>query len=719
MQTPSYMDQICNLQHETEQLEPIVAKLKKLNSDEKKFLFLITLPRVKQTLPSCESLLTIALGTEDSLLLASLCAIGQAESVFQGKPLSRDLCKRLLTELREIENLYSPIGGIVGYHYQFLKRLLEKESSCEVQHGEIERAPGFDLEADPKKSLLFVKEGIERLHEMAEIYPVAGAADRLDLHDEVSGEPLPAAELIFDGHTLLEGLVRDLQAREYLHFKLTGKRIQVPVALMTSQEKNNHIHISAILEKNDWFGRPKTSYYFITQPLSPVIYEDGTWTTKAPGQLFLKPGGHGVLWKMAENQGAFRWLKRQNKHHLLIRQINNPIAGLDNLLLALPGYGCKEKRSFGFTSCERIVHSAEGMIVLFEHPTQSGPEYKISNIEYTDFELRGIQDQPVSPKSPYSLYPGNTNLLFANLRTLQQALKQIPFPGLLINLKNNLPNAASKTAGRLESIMQNIADAIITKSKRKISKLEKGILPTFVLYNRRLKTIGTTKKSYKKGSPILETPEGAYFQLLQNHEELLKGCGFELPQLATEEKFLLEGPSYVFHYHPALGPLYSIIRQKIKGGTLSQGSELSLEIAELMIERLNLKGSLIIQASNIMGHRNSKEQILYSHQAGKCYLENVKIENFGIDRSIPQNYWKQKLSRKESLQITIEGNGEFYAKDVHFKGSHQITVPDGHRMSAIQEGKNVKFILEKIGKPSWHWSYSFAPSCDIQLTLTF
>jgi len=58
---------------------------------------------------------------------------------------------------------------------------------------------------------------------MAEIYPVGGAADRLRLQDEKTGSFLPAAQLLFGGKTLLESMIADLSAREYVHYKLFGR----------------------------------------------------------------------------------------------------------------------------------------------------------------------------------------------------------------------------------------------------------------------------------------------------------------------------------------------------------------------------------------------------------------------------------------------------------------------------------------------------------------
>lgn len=716
MQTTELITQIQKIQRDVDLLEPIVKALVSVKSTDEKHRLLGKLPQVQEKEQRFASLVKKCKSTESLYILRALFTIDQGDTLFSSSELFQSI-----EILSKVEELYSPIGGIVGYHLQFLKQLLSKESACQVQHGELERPPGFDLQCDSGLVDAAVSSGVDHLSSLAEIYPVAGAADRLDLHHEVSGEPLPAAQLQFLGRTLLEGLVRDLQAREFLYFKLKGKRITAPIILMTSDEKNNHDHVTAICEQHGWFGRNPDSFYFIKQPLAPVISEQGEWVFKPSGQLTMKPGGHGVIWKLAEDQGAFSWLKRLHKTHFIVRQINNPLAGLDNLLLALSGFGCMQKRSFGFTSCDRVVHSAEGMNVLMHHASKEGFEYKITNIEYTDFEMQGIKDVPATPGSPYSLYPANTNILFAKLRAIRKALPTNPFPGMLINLKGCIhkPQPSGKVdkiaIGRLESIMQNIADSIVTRSPTPLTPEEKMNLPTFILFNRRQKTLAATKKSYKAGASMLETPEGAYYELLKNRKELLETCGFSVPSLPAENDYLDRGPSFIFDYHPALGPLYQVIAQKVRGGSLKEGAELSLEIAEADIADLHLHGSLNIRALDPLGHHNPKGYNLYSHQSGKCTLHHVKIFNEGIDRNIEQSYWKCNLSRKESMQITIEGNGEFIAENVDFHGPYELFVPHGYQMCAVQEGKSVKFTLKKLAKPSWFWNYSLKDTGAVKL----
>lgn len=62
--------------------------------------------------------------------------------------------------------------------------------------------------------------------------------------------------------------------------------------------------------------------------------------------------------------GVFDWLQQQGRLAALIRQISNPMAGVDTTLLALAGTGFSSRKAFGFMSCERVVGAAEGMNVL-------------------------------------------------------------------------------------------------------------------------------------------------------------------------------------------------------------------------------------------------------------------------------------------------------------------------------------------------------------------
>lgn len=661
---------------------------------------------------------------DEAVVIKSIIAIGQ-ERVFEGidRRKFKKKMQELLGLLLPVEKFYAEIGGIVGYQARMLELLSAAPS---VQKFPINYYPasGTDISSENETVRRATLDGIEKICELAEIYPVGGAADRLRLQDEKSGVALPAARLPFLGKTLLEGMVTDLQAREYLHYKIYGRHTTTPVAMMTSHEKNNHEHILAICEEKKWFGRSKESFRFFCQPLVPTVNRKGEWCLLGPMQLFLKPGGHGVIWRLARDAGIFDWFFSLNRKKLLVRQINNPVANTDYGILAFTGIGCREDKIFGFASCPRQVKASEGINVILESALETGYGYALTNIEYCDFKKFGIVDQPVKQGSSYSKFSSNTNILFADLHAVLDAVTKCPIPGILVNLKKLTYRTESgekkeEEIARLESTMQNIADSFTEIYPASLGESERAQLKTFLTYNKRRKTISAAKREFTLGASLLETPEGCFLDILKNGRELLKDhCGFDVPEVNDPTHFFTHGPSFIFLYHPSLGPLYSIIAQKIRKGCLHEGSELQLEIAEVNIENLTLKGSLLIRAVQSMGHYDENEVLTYSHHSGKCTLKNVIISNKGIDFESPNVYWKNEIMRYESCTIILHGNGEFYAENVTLPGDLWIEVKEGQRgVAKIVEGKlHIEF--EAISTPTWYWEYSVEADSQIKLKLS-
>ena len=619
----------------------------------------------------------------EEVAFLAILSIGQ-ENIF------KEAMPSIFKTLAEIDHFYAPIGGIVGYHVTALKLLND--------HGKKKTGKNFSKSpfTDLRGSFLTqqVKLGICELPFLAEIYPLGGLGVRLNVKEK-SGEPLPVAALPFCGKTLLEGLIRDIQAREYLYYKLFSKQIVTPIVIMTSVEKRNHFHIEKICKSNNWFGRPQESFFLLPQISVPTITQEGNWGLEELGVLYLQPGGHGALWRMAQEKGVFEWLLEQNKQTLLIRQINNPIAGRDHLLLSFIGVGVEQNKTFGFVSCKRMEEAAEGSLVLVEDEEGNRG---ISNIEYT--EINSYQDKE-------KFFLANTNILYANLKKILPIISKNPLPELLLNMKSQIPffdeEGVKKEilGGRLESMMQNIADAILDHKDDPLN--------TFVVLEERGKAISVTKSSYEEGKSILETPEGAFFDLMKNGILLFHHfCKFDIAPFCNQEEYLKNGPSIIILYHPALGPLFEIIAKKLRGGTLSRGAEIQLEIADLDMEELYLEGSLLIKAKNCMGFENHG-RIEYSEKTGKCSLHRVKVYNKGIDRNTTCNYWRNNYQREESLQIVLEGNGEFHAEDVLFLGDLKIVVPAGERWTAFNtHDGSLEFHKEVIEECTWSFAYSFS-----------
>jgi hypothetical protein len=118
--------------------------------------------------------------------------------------------------------------------------------------------------------------------------------------------------LPYCGRPIFEGLLRDLTAREYLYFRTFGTQLTTPVAIMTSDAKGNHQRVCDMLVKRNFFGRPRAAFRLFNQPLVPVLESvTGQWVLPEPLKPSMKPGGHGVIWKLMHDHGVFEWLRAE------------------------------------------------------------------------------------------------------------------------------------------------------------------------------------------------------------------------------------------------------------------------------------------------------------------------------------------------------------------------------------------------------------------------
>lgn len=59
--------------------------------------------------------------------------------------------------------------------------------------------------------------------------------------------------------------------------------------------------VTELCEREKWFGRGAGSFRLFQQSLVPVVCAGGgKWAMDGPGAPALKPGGHGVIWKLAQ-----------------------------------------------------------------------------------------------------------------------------------------------------------------------------------------------------------------------------------------------------------------------------------------------------------------------------------------------------------------------------------------------------------------------------------
>ncbi len=699
------------VENKVEKLDLLISQILKNKEIYEKIAVLDSQQEVRQQQDLFESLMKAYGRPFDpaaEYVVKAVFALGEADIVFRFGDLEQETLserlQQLLQQLMTVEKFYHAIGGVLGYHRWFLHLLLERPRI----EGQLSYAmpDGEDLSKKTEKMDEFILWGIEGLKNTAYIFPVGGAGDRFDLRDQKTGECLPVGCLQFSGKTLLQGLFDDLLAQEYLYFSLKGEQLQTPVMMMTSPEKKNFERVKEICEQNRYFGRGKGQVVIAQQPLVPVLTEEGHWSTKGALELYLKPGGHGVIWELCLQAKVFSWFSQQGREKAVVRQINNPIAGTDYGLLAFMGKGVCEQKLFGFASCYRPVGAAEGVNVYFEHALNDQVKKGISNIEYSELKQYGIEDRP-DPRNPgYSCFPANTNILYADLPAVKAITESEPLPGLMINLKHHVPFHDKTGAhqapqgGRLESMMQNIADNLSVGMQAE--------LPTFITYNLREKTISSTKSPFLPGSKLEGTPAGAAYTQAKNHHELLTGCGMQLPELVSEEEFIAQGLSFYLRYLPALGPLFSIISQKVQGGSIGYRSSLVLEIISLEMSNVQLDGALHVEASSPYGAVDTEGNILFSAQKqGKCSLRNVTVKNQGMQSSFWTQCWYGNVEYQEALIVELEDDAEFEAEGVTFEGHYHFAVPKGMRLriTASPEGGLSKELTPLEGQESWYWEY--------------
>ncbi len=627
----------------------------------------------------------------DEYLIKQVISIGQHRELFASAkqlPDFEEKLKELLTHLGCMDRFYEDLGGIVGYQSQVLELLSVKSTHPEDEGFTYESPPNLSFFEKTDQVQKAVYEGIAHLDEMAELYPIGGAADRLQLINLETKEPLPGACFSFMNKTLLEWLVQDVEAREYLYYKCFGKSIQIPIAMMTSMNKQNHRYITELCEKKKWFYRDPNLFFIFPQPLVPTFDKMGNWIIESPLEVLMRPGGHGVIWQLALKEKIFARFALLKKKKALVRQINNPLSGIDDGLLSFMGVGHQGDKKFGFYSCPRIPAVQEGVNVT--RISDKGNTKVISNIEYCDF----IHLNQVSNIENYSYYPANTNTLFVDLAGIQQATKSYPYPGVLLNFKH----IHQREVARLELTMQSLAEYFEDPIDTTPEKME-----TYLVVNERKKTLSAIKRS-SDGGNINETPEACFFDLLANREELLKLCGFRLPRLGNKRIFQKNEVPFVFDYHPALGPMYQLIAQKIRGGSLQIGSELILSIADVDIENLHVDGTLIIETSHITGHIEEGRNI-HSDETGKCFMQNVRVINDG--NCFRLNPWNLPTQRAEGCRITIGRNAEFVAKNVVFKGNFSINVKDFTRLIAFEKDGKLSFHEESMTDVKPFYTYNF------------
>ena len=127
--------------------------------------------------------------------------------------------------------------------------------------------------------------------------------------------------------------------------------------------------------------------------------------------------------------------------------------------------------------------------------------------------------------------------------------------------------------------------------------------------------------------------------MLRNAADLLDRCGVARPAHdgGDARTYLDEGPGFIFCADPAIGPLWDVTAQKIRGGALRDRAEVRLEIAELEWRDVEVDGSLLVTATAPLGGTSpaTKTRVFDDTKCGRARLRDVTVRNKGVDWSAP------------------------------------------------------------------------------------
>lgn len=260
---------------------------------------------------------------------------------------------------------------------------------------------------------------------------------------------------------------------------------------------------------------------------------------------------------------------------------------------------------------------------------------------------------------------------------------------------------------RLESMMQ----AISLNMSSSIG-LDCHDLSAFVgLYDRE-KSLSVTKRAFEQGKNFHETPEACLYDWLEACRHLFSEmCHFKMPPSQSFEDFLRRGPNFVGFFHPALGPLWSVIGQKVKNGTISSGSELELEIAEISMEGLQLHGSLRILSLQPVGSYKESGHLVMNRHVGRAYIRNFAVRNKGMQNSSLKDHLNRMVNRAETCTIVLEGRSEIIIEDVTIDGNFELTVPDKMQARIVAtQGGHFEVIMSPYKVPSFEYRITWDPA---------
>ncbi len=510
--------------------------------------------------------------------------------------------KALLADLSTVESSYP--GGITAYINNARTLLAASKDGVNPFSGyQPEQPDTVDLTSLDDTYSEYEDVAMKNMDKIAVALVAGGLGERLGY---------PGIKLNIPVETLTETTYIQHYSTVILAMELrTGKPGSVPMIIMTSRD--SHEKTMTALTENNFFGLQESQVTILKQELVPAIADnDGHIAMHGPYSVTLKPHGHGDIHMLMHTSGTAERLITDGKQHLLFIQDTN--GQVFNAAFAAIGASIKHNLDFNSVAVNRIPGEAVGALTKLNN----GDKCITINVEYN--QLDPLLRSTVSPEGDvpnekgFSIFPGNINVLVANLNTYAKVLKDSG--GIIAEFVNPKYKDDTRTSfkkpTRLETMMQDLPK--LFKSGENVGVT---IFDRCWCFSANKNNIIDAKAKHEQGGPpeSAATAESDFYlagrmklQLAGNtvnehSEELILGIPFTRgPKVILTPRFAL-----------SIGD----VKQKIRNLEMSDESTLILDGEDINIDGLKMSGSSAL--------------VIRTEKDAKVSIKDKEISNTGFE----------------------------------------------------------------------------------------
>lgn len=541
---------------------------------------------------------------EEQALIAQLLKSGQ-EHLFadwDAPGIHDDAKAAFLKSLRRINGSYP--GGLSGYISNARKLLAETRTGANPFEGFVPHQPDkvdltrFDSEYDRYEAL-----GKAHFSKTAVVLVAGGLGERLGY----SGIKLDIPVEVTETTSYIAHYAACLKAME------ARMAVPEPVPFIIMVSDDTEIKTRASLEAGNWFGLKKEQVHILKQELVPAIADnDGRLALAEKYKLILKPHGHGDIHMLLYTSGLAAELRKQGIEHLLFIQDTN--GQVFNAVPAALGVSVEKDFDFNSIAVNRIPGEAVGGLAKLVR----GKTELTLNVEYN--QLDPLLRATVSPEGDvpneqgFSMFPGNINVLVIKMASYVQILERTR--GIIAEFVNPKYADAAKTAfkspTRLETMMQDLPKLFCSGEKTGVTVFDRRWC-----FSANKNNIKDAAAKHAAGGPP-ESGATAESDFYLAGRMKLAAAGVKI-ETAKEEPVLgipfTPGPRVLLR--PSFAMTLAEVREKIKGGSISNHATLILDGREISLENVSITAgsALVIKAAD----------------GAKVAVKNLTVENAGFE----------------------------------------------------------------------------------------